>query len=173
MRLNEAKVILEENGYELLEEGKLGRALGIGALALGCLFGVSNATNFDNLRDADTTEIQNEYNYVKKDWDDVKIVAGGIRARTVMKDGTVYNLFKPTKKIENLNDDITAIMIGGTLSGEYELISIVSESGHVTTVTHNKSVVSDENQNILLDTDTNLKFFNEMIEHYRKFIKPF
>lgn len=97
MDLREAKQILNENGY-VLEEGKLGRALGIGALALGCLFGVSKATNFDNLRDADTTEIQNEYNFVKKDWDDVKIVAGGIRARTVMKDGTVYNLFKPTRQ---------------------------------------------------------------------------
>lgn len=44
MKLEKAKVILEENGYELLEEGKLGRALATGALALGSLFGLANAT---------------------------------------------------------------------------------------------------------------------------------
>ena len=49
MRLDEAKVILEENGYELLEEGKLGRALGIGALALGSLVGNANAINQEDI----------------------------------------------------------------------------------------------------------------------------
>lgn len=49
MRLDEAKVILEENGYELIEEGKLGRALTAGALALGSLFNSVFANDeFDN-----------------------------------------------------------------------------------------------------------------------------
>lgn len=49
MELNEAKVILEENGYEMLEEGKLGRALATGALALGSLFNSVFANDeFDN-----------------------------------------------------------------------------------------------------------------------------
>ena len=34
MNLKEAKHILNENGYELLDEGKLGRAIGMGALKL-------------------------------------------------------------------------------------------------------------------------------------------
>lgn len=49
MRLDEAKQILNDNGYELLDEGKLGRALGIGALALCSLFNNVFATDeFDN-----------------------------------------------------------------------------------------------------------------------------
>lgn len=49
MRLEEAENILKHNGYELLEEGKLGRALGIGALALCSLFNNVFATDeFDN-----------------------------------------------------------------------------------------------------------------------------
>lgn len=49
MLLEEAKQILNDNGYELLDEGKLGRALGIGALALGSLFNSVFANDeFDN-----------------------------------------------------------------------------------------------------------------------------
>ncbi len=49
MQIDEAKVILEENGYELLEEGKLGRALAAGALALSSLFNSVFANDeFDN-----------------------------------------------------------------------------------------------------------------------------
>ena len=49
MRLDEAEKILNDNGYELLDEGKLGRALGIGALALCSLFNNVFATDeFDN-----------------------------------------------------------------------------------------------------------------------------
>lgn len=64
MRLDEAKVILEENGYELLEEGKLGRALGIGALALGSLVGNANAISDV---DIDNYEKQIEHNYEQND----------------------------------------------------------------------------------------------------------
>ena len=49
MKLEEAKVVLEENGYELIEEGKLGRALATGALALSSLFNSVFANDeFDN-----------------------------------------------------------------------------------------------------------------------------
>lgn len=62
MQLEEAKVILEENGYELLEEGKFGKALAAGALALSSLFGFSNArvpTNINDLQtDSTYTEIE-------------------------------------------------------------------------------------------------------------------
>jgi len=49
MRLEEAKVILEENGFELLDEGKLGRILGAGALALGLTAGHANAINQEDI----------------------------------------------------------------------------------------------------------------------------
>lgn len=62
MKLDEAKVILEENGYELLEEGKLGRALGIGALALGSLVGNANADWTD---DFENEVKQTEQKYIK------------------------------------------------------------------------------------------------------------
>lgn len=49
MLLEEAKQIINDNGYELLEEGKLGRALGIGALALGSLVGNANAISDNDI----------------------------------------------------------------------------------------------------------------------------
>lgn len=49
MQIDEAKVVLKENGYELIEEGKLGRALAAGALALSSLFNSVFANDeFDN-----------------------------------------------------------------------------------------------------------------------------
>ena len=60
MELDEAKVILEENGYELLEEGKLGRALAAGALALGSLFGLANAKVPKNINDLQTNSTYTE-----------------------------------------------------------------------------------------------------------------
>lgn len=62
MRLDEAEKILNENGYELLDEGKLGRALGIGALALGSLVGNANADWTD---DFENNVKQTEQEYVK------------------------------------------------------------------------------------------------------------
>lgn len=41
MQLSEAQKILNENGYELLEEGTFGKIIGAGALVLGSLFGHS------------------------------------------------------------------------------------------------------------------------------------
>lgn len=43
MTLSEAKRILRKNGYELINEGKIGRALTTGALALGMLAGGAHA----------------------------------------------------------------------------------------------------------------------------------
>ena len=42
MKLDEAITELEEHGY-IVNEGKIGRALAAGAIALGSLFGLSNA----------------------------------------------------------------------------------------------------------------------------------
>lgn len=175
MDLREAKKILNENGYELLEEGKLGRALGIGALALASLFGGANANNFDNLRDFETTEIQNEYQSIKNsdiNWDKVVITENGIRARKALKNGIVMNLFKPSKHISNLNDNITAIIIGTHLSGVDEILTIIDEDGHVQHFTPEKMIVKDKNKNIVIDEDMGYKFFKEMVEYYHKFIKP-
>lgn len=67
MKLDEAKVILEENGYELLEEGKLGRVLAAGALALGSLFGFANANyktdiaNFNKVEKLEKIDCDNVY----------------------------------------------------------------------------------------------------------------
>ena len=69
MELNEAKKILNDNGYELLDEGKLGRALGIGALALGGLVGNANAidqNDIDRFEKQTEMEIENRI-YVDDD----------------------------------------------------------------------------------------------------------
>lgn len=69
MDLNEAKIILNENGYELLDEGKFGRAIGMGALALGSLIGNANAIDQNDIdRFEKQTEI--EYKNVIKHTDD-------------------------------------------------------------------------------------------------------
>jgi hypothetical protein len=49
MNLREAKQFLNEKGYELLDEGKFGRALAAGALALGLATGNANAFNKDDI----------------------------------------------------------------------------------------------------------------------------
>jgi hypothetical protein len=62
MRLDEAEKILNDNGYELLDEGKLGRALGIGALALGSLVGNANAISDNDIGkyEKQAEQVQNE-----------------------------------------------------------------------------------------------------------------
>ena len=62
MLLEEAKNILNKNGYELLDEGKLGRALGIGALALGSLVGNASAISDNDIGkyEKQAEQVQNE-----------------------------------------------------------------------------------------------------------------
>lgn len=57
MTLNEAKRILEDNGY-VLEEGRFGRALAAGAIALGAAFGSAHAT--DNTTNQPVKEISSQ-----------------------------------------------------------------------------------------------------------------
>jgi len=83
MLLEEAKQILNDNGYELLEEGKLGRALGIGALALGSLVGNANAINQD---DIDRFEKQME---LTQSTSDTKYIGGQI-LKSYIKNGDYY-----------------------------------------------------------------------------------
>lgn len=81
MDLLEAKQILNNNGYELLDEGKLGRAAGAIALAIGSLVGHANA-EIDNLdlKSATTEEIQEIKNTFEqeKDIDFCKIKSKGL-----------------------------------------------------------------------------------------------
>ena len=49
MELNEAEKILNDNGYELLDEGKIGKALNGGALNSGSIFGTENADYKSNI----------------------------------------------------------------------------------------------------------------------------
>ena len=108
MRLDEAKVILEENGYELLEEGKLGRALATGALALGSLFGNTIAGQEQlNLRDVNDT---NKIEEIKNDLENregteyCKIKSNGI----ICKHENSLTFF-PSKTIKSVSDDVTYI----------------------------------------------------------------
>lgn len=81
MDLLEAKNILNDNGYELLDEGKFGRALAAGALALGLTAGHANAINQD---DIDRFEKQTEEEYKNVIYDDGEL--------QIKKEGNVYYL---------------------------------------------------------------------------------
>lgn len=59
MNLNEAITELEEHGY-IVNEGKIGRALAAGAIALGSLFGLSNAKVPKNINDLQTDSTYTE-----------------------------------------------------------------------------------------------------------------
>lgn len=59
MNLNEAITELEEHGY-VVNEGKIGRALVAGAIALGSLFGLSNAKVPKNINDLQTDSTYTE-----------------------------------------------------------------------------------------------------------------
>lgn len=139
MRLDEAKVILEENGYELLEEGKLGRALGIGALALGNLFGTAHA-EIDNLdlKTIDTEEI-NEIKTAleqEKDIDFCKVKSKGL----VCKDTNNSVTFYPTETLENIgiSDNITEIIFLDGYKNENKLSGIIFnyKNGSKKLITH-------------------------------------
>lgn len=110
MLLEEAKQILNDNGYELLEEGKLARALGIGALAL-ISFITGCSKNFDNdvevwkdLKNATEEEIKNEFDNLTKDAPslDYKIENNGIIHRGKGYTGEDACIFIPTKNIEGI-----------------------------------------------------------------------
>lgn len=62
MDLREAKQILNKNGY-VLEEGKLGRALTAGALALGLTAGNANAMDLNDIEEYET-ELEQETNNI-------------------------------------------------------------------------------------------------------------
>ena len=89
MDLSEAKIILNDNGYELLDEGKLGRAIGMGALALGTLFGNAHADNnynfFNKVLSTETFDQENEL-----DCDDVFYLMGK-NANKIISDADVDN----------------------------------------------------------------------------------
>lgn len=58
MDLREAKQFLNEKGYELLYEGKFGRALAAGALALTSLFNTVHARDLIDFRHADNEKVK-------------------------------------------------------------------------------------------------------------------
>lgn len=108
MRLDEAEKILNDNGYELLDEGKLGRALGIGALALGSLVGNANAINQDDIDRFEKQTEMEEQSYYKIDNNNYveRIDATHINYINNFnykgKDGAVKNVFYATMDKENV-----------------------------------------------------------------------
>ena len=111
MDILEAKQILNNNGYELLDEGKLGRAAGAIALAIGSLVGHANA-EIDNLdlKSATTEEIQEIKNTFEqeKDIDFCKIKSKGLVCKDTNNTVTIY----PTETLETagISDDVTEII---------------------------------------------------------------
>ena len=114
--MTEAKEILTENGYEILGEGKFGRVLAAGALALGLTAGNANAVEIKNPRDlrnyteeqiqnliktADENEIDNENYYGYK-----------IKNKSIVfKYNNWWLEIYPTKHIEGISDDIVCISL--------------------------------------------------------------
>ena len=149
MDLKEAKQILNEKGYELLDEGKLGRALAAGALAFGLAAGHANALkpeqNYRNVSKASIQNVIDGYNELGSD--SRKTKNGFIECS--------YNHIKfyPTKKINGIDDEITSITfiktdgsITGMLvhneDGSWERISI--KNGTLTIFDEYDVKISDE-----------------------------
>ena len=100
MDILEAKQILNNNGYELLEEGKLGRILGAGALALGLAAGNANAINQDDI-DRFEKQTEQEYDnvifagknyYVYKQ--DSSIIIDGMSSKTTIDENGKFNFIE-------------------------------------------------------------------------------
>lgn len=84
MTLLEAKAILEDNGY--IVEGKFGRALGVGALALGAMLGNANATE------------QHET--------PVKEISSEVLPRVIQKEFGIKNVTLDASMIKKLGEDV-------------------------------------------------------------------
>ena len=111
MNLNESLDILLANNYEIIDESRFGKALGIGALALASLFGKAHA-EIDNLdlKTADSSEIEEIKNTLEQesDIDYCKLKSKSL----VCKDTNNTISFYPTESLENIgiSDDITEII---------------------------------------------------------------
>lgn len=133
MRLNEAEKILNDNGYELLEEGKLGKALATGVLALSTLF--TNAIGSEdqfNLRriDDEPEKIEHIKDYLENKDESAycKIKNKGI----ICKHRKTNSIdFYPSKSLLNLNisDDIARITFSHYGSSELQSMSFIYDDG--------------------------------------------
>lgn len=126
MNLQEAKQILNENGYELLDEGKLGRTLGAIGLAISSLFSHAHA-DIDNLdlKTASKEEIQEIKNTFEQESDIsyCKIKSRGL----VCKDTNNSVTFYPTETLENIgiSDNITEIVFLDGYKNKEKLSGVV------------------------------------------------
>ena len=126
MDLREAKQILNENGYELLDEGKLGRTLGAIGLAIGSLFSHAHA-DIDNLdlKTASKEEIQEIKNTFEQESDIsyCKIKSRGLVCKETNNTISVY----PTESLENIgiSDNITEIVFLDGYKNKEKLSGVV------------------------------------------------
>ena len=125
MNINEAKQILNENGY-VLEEGKLGRALGAIGLAIGSLFSHAHAdiNNLD-LKTATEEEIQELKDTFEKESDIsyCKIKNKGLVCKDTNNTVTIY----PTESLKNagISDDVTEIIFPDGYKNKEKLEGII------------------------------------------------
>ncbi len=172
MDLREAKQILNEKGYELLDEGKFGRALAAGALALGLATGNANAYQPQhNYRNDTETSIQHKV-------DSFKDLKYGKDTRKTSNGFVVYSRnqlsFFPTKHIEGLNDDIVELdfLID---KGEIFTVTLIYEDGsHKNLIMVGKSAsiyFNDEFDITTTSKKIDIDKAKQLIQKYYKFIK--
>lgn len=156
MDLSEAKIILNENGYELLDEGKLGRAIGMGAFALGTLFGNANASyNHYNWLNKNIGKIDN-FKKTELNCEDVfdKMDTKGINALPDDIDqDKCYQLDVGTIKIINKNYEVS-------LSKDYSLEQQIIKYGDKIIL-----INYDKNENVS-DLEVNYKNGNTISMWY-------
>ncbi len=179
MTINEAKQILNNNGYELIEESKLGRALGIGALALGSLVGNANAHNYThNYRDDSIEDIIEYKNKIEDIYSLDKIAlkdAGFIRKAYGI---TTILPIKSLKKI-NISDDVTEISFYDYGNEDGYTINIYFENGTTKTITYSvfeksQMTIEDEYDNVISRKYlSNSKAKNMIDKYYKDIMKEF
>lgn len=148
IELNEALKNLQEHGFEVeLDEGKLGRILSIGALAIGSLFGHSKA-EIDNL-DLRTSTIE-EIKEIKTtfeqedDIDYCKIRGKGLVCKYKDNSIAVYPIDK--MNLETLNNDVTEIIFLDPKTNKNKIGGVIfnTKHGSKTTITYKNKAMSGE-----------------------------
>lgn len=125
--LNEAIKNLQNHGFEVeLDEGKLGRILSIGALAIGSLFSHSNA-EIDNL-DLKTASVE-DVNEIKtaleqeNDIDYCKIRGKGLVCKDTNKSIMIYPIESMTGA--GISDEITEIVFLDAYSNDKQIGGVI------------------------------------------------
>jgi len=184
MDLSEAKIILNENGYELLDEDKLGRAIGMGALALGTLFGNAQAHNYthnfryDSIEDI--IEYKNKMDNIHKNQISVKYELKN--AGFIYKSNDIFTISPiiSLKKI-NISDNVSEISFYSYGSESGYSINIYFDDGtskHISfepgSFSKSQITIEDEYDNVISRkyiSDTKAK--NMIDKYYKDIMKTF